>query len=48
MKKIKKNREADDICDIRAVVTIFKGEKLHADISALWALRVKVAMYYPQ
>ena len=37
-----KKREADDICDIRTVYGNFKGKTLHADTSALGALRVKV------
>ena len=37
---MKKTREADNIYDIRAVCDSFKGKKLHADTSALCALRV--------
>ena len=42
---MKKNREADYIYDIRTVCGNFKGKYLHADTSALRALRVN-SFYY--
>ena len=43
---MKKNRKADDIYDIRAVYGNFKGKKLHADISAPRATRLKISMKF--
>ena len=38
--RMKKNREADKICDIRQFVVVFKWETLHGNTSALRVLRV--------